>query len=204
MLHIRNISILDTASHNGGTEAIIAPISLLPEMIYNIGICIQDKPTYLHTFMVFKLFSMSLPPPLMFNNNNNNNHNASSHSPPGPFAHFLSCSNLKNMKRLNNRVNSRRTHTHKYTHAILWAFWWENSEGSASLPMWRSYILNQIHVCCSVRVSLSSSAHLWATASPQQLSDIHNIYPSHSSQALRCYCVCCSADWASHTVKKNK
>lgn len=63
----------------------------------------------------------------------------------------LSWSNLKKMKSLNNRVKSlcacAHAHCHTHTQSILQAFWWENSEGSASLPKWRSYILNQIHVC---------------------------------------------------------
>jgi len=58
------------------------------------------------------------------------------------------------------------THTHTHTHRVFFrAFWWQNGEGSASLPMWRTYILNQIHVCflcvcVCVCVCPSSSARL--------------------------------------------
>lgn len=55
-----------------------------------------------------------------------------------------------------------------HTHSILPAFWWENREGSASLPMWRSYILNQIHVCfMCVCVCLPSSGYRLAPVAPQ-------------------------------------
>lgn len=50
------------------------------------------------------------------------------------------------------------------------AFWWENCDGSASLPTQRGYILNQNHaharVCVGVCVPL---LFLGAAASPQQL-----------------------------------
>lgn len=115
------------------------------------------------------------------NNNNKNDHNTSSHSPPGPFGYFPSWSNLKNMKSLNNRVKS--------THSILLAFWWENREGSASLPMWRSYILNQIHVCfvwvCVPLLFSTSSGYRLASVALQ-----HTQYlPFSFVTGLRCYCV---------------
>lgn len=112
---------------------------------------------------------------MLNNNNNKKKKNTSSYSPPGPVPLFPAGAIWRIWR--DWIIESTLKHTH--TAHILQAFWWENSKGSASLPKWRSYILNQIHVCF---VCVSVCVHLCFFPSPSQY--LFRLLPRLSSSQM--------------------
>ena len=146
----------------------------------------------LNTVKGFRLLSLSLPPPLMFNNNNNNQ-SSSSRSPSWLCVEIWIFPPRAIWIRIIELASCIHTHTHTHTriHSVLQAFWWENSEGSASLTMWRSYILNQIYVCvvcvCYCLLLSTSLGYSFASAALRSTQYL----PLSFVTGLHGYCVWC-------------